>query len=143
MKTSARNCLQGTVAAIRGGAVNDEIELALRGGARIVATVTHESTEALGLKPGVDAFALIKASSVIVATDLRDVRLSARNSLEGKVRSVTPGAVNGEIVIEIPGGDSIVAIVTQSSVASLGLAPGSDATALFKASSVLLGAKRV
>jgi len=142
MKTSARNHLQGTVSAIRSGAVNDEIELTLRGGARVVATVTRESTEALGLKPGVEAFALIKASSVIVATDLHDVRLSARNSLEGKVRSVTPGAVNGEIVIEIAGGHSIVAIVTQSSVAALGLVAGSDATALFKASSVLLGVAR-
>lgn len=138
MKTSARNCLQGKVAAIRSGAVNDEIELALRGGARIVATVTRESTEALGLKPGVDAFALIKASSVIVATDLEGARVSARNQLPGTVSAVTPGAVNDEVVIDIDGGGSIVATITHASVKALGLAPGVRATGLVKASDVIL-----
>lgn len=66
MRTSARNQLQGTVTAVTRGAVNDEVEITLPGGEKIVAVVTHGSTDALGLKPGVKAFALIKASSVIV-----------------------------------------------------------------------------
>ena len=140
MKTSARNQFVGTVSGYKAGAVNDEVELQLPGGVRIVAIVTRESTEQLGLKMGATAFALVKASSVIVATDLDDARLSARNQLTGTVTSVQPGAVNAEVVIDIGGGDNIAAIVTQASLQSLGLQPGAQATALFKASSVILGA---
>lgn len=139
MRTSARNQLSGTVSGYKAGAVNDEIELTLPGGARIVAVVTRESTESLGLKPGANAFALVKASSVIVATDLSGAKLSARNQLAGTVTAVTPGAVNAEVVLDIGGGMRLAAIVTQESLKSLGLAPGAKATALFKASSVILG----
>lgn len=139
MRTSARNQLTGTVSGYKAGAVNDEIELALPGGARIVAVVTRESTESLGLKPGANAFALVKASSVILATDLSGAKLSARNQLAGTVTTVTPGAVNAEVVLDIGGGMSLAAIVTQESLKSLGLAPGAPATAVFKASSVILG----
>lgn len=140
MKTSARNQFTGAVSGYKAGAVNDEIELTLPGGARIAAVLTRESTEQLGLKLGATAFALIKASSVIVATELDGARLSARNQLRGTVSALTPGAVNTEVVIDIGGGLSIAAIVTQSSAAALGLAVGMPATALFKASSVIVGA---
>jgi molybdate transport system regulatory protein len=140
MRTSARNQFVGTVSGYKAGSVNDEVELSLPGGARIVAIVTRESTELLGLKLGAAAFALVKASSIIVATDMEGTRLSARNQLHGTVASVTPGAVNAEVVIDLPGGVNIAAIVTQQSLQSLGLAPGKPATALFKASSVILGA---
>ena len=75
---------------------------------------------------------------MLVATGLDGARVSARNQLAGTVTTVTPGAVNAEVEIEIDGGGNIAAIVTQRSVASLGLAPGVQATALFKASSVIL-----
>lgn len=138
MKTSARNQFAGTVSALKMGAVNDEVELTLPGGSKIVAIVTRESTESLSLKPGTAAFALIKASSVIVATDLEGAILSTRNQLAGKVVALTPGAVNAEVIIELDGGGTIAAIVTQSSVGTLGLHEGCRAMALFKASSVIL-----
>lgn len=139
MKISARNQLVGTVTAIKTGAVNDEIQLTLPGGARVTATVTRESTESLGLQIGTSAFALIKASSIIVATDASDVQLSASNQLHGVITVVTPGAVNAEVVIDIDGGGSIAAIVTQASANALKLAVGERAAAIFKASSVILG----
>jgi len=139
MKTSARNQLTGTVSGYKAGAVNDEIELTLAGGAKVVAVVTRDSTEQLGLRPGATAFALIKASSVMLATDLGDVRLSARNQLTGTITAVTPGAVNTEVVLDIGGGASVAAVVTQTSAQALGLKVGGSATALFKASSVILG----
>lgn len=138
MKTSARNQLIGTVSAMRQGAVNDEVEITLPGGARIVAIITHESTQALGLRTGIQAIALVKSSSVIIATDLEGARLSTRNQLKGVIRDVTPGAVNAEVLIDIDGGGSIAAIVTEGSVKSLGLAKGVRATALFKATSVIV-----
>jgi molybdate transport system regulatory protein len=138
MKTSARNQFVGSVTSVRAGAVNDEIELTLPGGTKVVATVTRDSTQALGLRTSMTAIALVKASSVLLATDLEDARVSARNQFAGRVVSVTPGAVNAEVLLEIAGGLHITAIVTQASVKSLGLHPGALATALFDASSVIL-----
>jgi len=138
MKTSARNQFVGTVTSLRSGAVNDEVEITLPGGQRIVAVVTQESTQALGLRPKMTAIALVKSSSIVIATDLEGAKVSARNQLAGKVGKVTPGAVNAEVEIELDGGGSIAAIVTAASARSLGLAPGVAVTALFKASSVIL-----
>ena len=138
MKTTARNQFLGTVTAVRSGAVNDEIELTLAAGLRLVAIVTHESTQALGLRTQLPAIALVQASHVLLATGLGDAKLSARNQLHGVVQTVTPGAVNAEVLLDIDGGGQIVAIVTQGSVAALGLVPGSTATALVKASDVIL-----
>ena len=138
MKTSARNQFVGTVTSVRSGAVNDEVELTLPGGARIVATITRESTEVLALRTNMTAIALIKASSVLVATGLDGSRVSARNQLSGAVSVVTPGAVNSEVEIDIDGGGSIAAVVTQASVKAMNLAPGTRAVALFKASAVIL-----
>jgi len=138
MKTSARNQFVGTVTAVRAGAVNDEVELSLPSGPRLVAVLTRDSTEALGLRTNMTAMALIKSSSVLLATDLDGARLSARNQLPGTVSALTPGAVNAEVVIDIDGGGNIAAIVTQGSVKTLGLAAGVRATAFFKASSVIL-----
>ena len=139
MKTSARNQFAGTVHALRSGAINDEIELKVIGGLRIVATVTRESRNDLGLEIGTRAFALVKASSILLMVEAGDVRLSARNQLAGTVTRVLPGAVNTEVVLELARGGSVAAVITNHSVKALGLAKGSAATAVFKASSVILG----
>ncbi len=69
MRTSARNCLVGTVVRHEEGAVNDEIVLDLGGGKTITATITRESGAGLGFQLGDRAQALIKASHVILAVD--------------------------------------------------------------------------
>jgi molybdate transport system regulatory protein len=138
MKTSARNQLAGKVTKVTRGAVNDEIELGLPGGQTIVAVVTHESTEALGLKQGSDAFALIKASWVMLMEDT-NAKLSARNQLRGTVSNVTKGAVNAEVSLTLDGGTTVTAIITNQSVDTLGLAQGQKAVAVIKASSVIIG----
>jgi molybdate transport system regulatory protein len=139
MKTSARNQFSGKVVALKAGAVNDEVTLEIVGGQRIVATITRDSSDSLSLVVGVEAFALVKASSVIVVTELGEARLSARNQLTGKVTRVQTGSVNTEVSIELPGGGVIAAIVTRASSDALGLEVGSKATAIFKASSVIVG----
>ncbi|TDV39611.1 ModE family transcriptional regulator [Paraburkholderia caballeronis] len=140
LRTSARNQLYGTVVSVVRGAVNDEVSIALPGGHTIVAMVTCESTETLGLAPGSAALALVKASSVVlVAGDGVPMRLSARNQLQGVVGVIRRGAVNAEVAVELPGGAVIVGVVTDGSVDALGLAVGQPATAVFKASSVILG----
>lgn len=139
MKTSARNQFQGKVAAVRHGAVNDEVELEVTGGERIVAIVTHDSTESLGLTVGASAFALIKASSIIVVTDAQGAKFSARNQLVGTIGRIRPGAVNTEVTLYLPGGGAVSAIITNDSAERLALVQGMNATAIFKASSVIVG----
>jgi molybdate transport system regulatory protein len=144
VKTSARNQFYGTVSSITRGSVNDEVSLALPGGQAIVAVLTHESTEALGLVEGAAAFALIKASWVVLLVEHESgapLKLSARNQLRGIVQSVKRGAVSAEVSLALAGGGVITAVVTNESVVALGLVEGAVAIAAFKASSVILGVK--
>lgn len=67
------------------------------------------------------------------------MKLSARNILKGKVVQVKVGAVNTEVVLELPGGAQIVSIITKESAENLGLAPGKTAYAVIKASNVMIG----
>jgi len=67
------------------------------------------------------------------------MRISARNILKGKVKKITTGAVNDEVVIEIAGGSEIVSIITIDSVKRLGLEPGKEVYAIIKASNVMIG----
>jgi len=67
------------------------------------------------------------------------MKISARNMLKGKVKQIKPGAVNTEVVIELPGGSEIVSIITKESAEKLGLAVGKEAYAIIKASNVMIG----
>ena len=66
------------------------------------------------------------------------MQLSARNVVKGTVKSVTHGMVNSEIVVELPGGQELVSVITKSSAERLGLAEGKEVCALIKASNVML-----
>ena len=140
MRISARNQWTGKVAKIRRGAINDEIVMKLAGRDRVVAVITRESAETLGLEVGGDVIALVKASSVIVGTG-RGARLalSARNQLAGEITRIVPGAVNSEVVITLRGGQTVAAIITNVAAKELRLKAGQQARAIFKASSVILG----
>lgn len=67
------------------------------------------------------------------------MKLSARNVLKGKVKSVTTGAVNSEVVIELPGGAEMTSIITKASAESLNLKEGKEVYAIVKASNVMIG----
>ena len=69
MKFSARNVLKGKVAKIVKGAVNSEVTIELPGGQKLVSIITNTSVVSLSLKKGIAAYAVIKASSVMVAVD--------------------------------------------------------------------------
>lgn len=139
MQTSARNHFIGQVTNVKPGAVNDEITLRTQDGLDVVAIITHNSAASLDLAVGTAAFALVKASSVIVMVDVDGSKVSARNCVAGTVSSVTKGAVNAEVVIATEGGEQIAAIITNESVDRLRLAKGAPASAMFKASSVIIG----
>jgi molybdopterin-binding protein len=69
MKISARNILKGKILQVVRGAVNSEVTIELPGGIRIVSIITNNSVDNLGLTEGKDAYAIIKASSVMVGVD--------------------------------------------------------------------------
>ena len=66
------------------------------------------------------------------------MKLSARNVFKGKVKKVIAGAVNTEVVIELPGGAEITSIITKTSAENLKLKEGSEAYTVIKASNVMI-----
>ncbi|WP_290868446.1 TOBE domain-containing protein [Aquabacterium sp.] len=137
MRTSARNQFACTVSGLRAGEVDYEVFLRLDGRQELVAVITRESAESLGMAIGTEVVALIKAPAVLLLTDER-LRTSARNQLWGTVSRVLDGPVNTEVTLDLGGGKSVTSVVTQESVTALGLSVGARACAVFKSSSVIL-----
>ncbi len=67
------------------------------------------------------------------------MKLSARNILKGTVVQINKGAVNTEVIIELPGGEKLVSVITNTSVETLGLQVGKPAYAIIKASNIMVG----
>ncbi|NOT67375.1 MAG: TOBE domain-containing protein [Methylophilaceae bacterium] len=139
MKTSARNQFFGKVSSIKQGPVNVEVELTLTGGDKIHSVITHDGLDSLSLEVGSEAWALVKASWIILALPDAAGKVSARNKLIGKITRIVSGGVNTEIVLQLEGGNTVSAIITNESVAELNLAEGIEVCAVFKASSVIMG----
>jgi molybdate transport system regulatory protein len=137
MQTSARNQFLGAVRTVQRGAVNAEVILDIGSGSELAAMITNDSAEHLALEPGSEVYALIKAQWIILAVE-QNIRTSARNCLSGTVVRCQEGAVNAEVVIELPGGKTVAAIITNESVKTLGLKEGMRASALIKASHIIL-----
>jgi molybdate transport system regulatory protein len=137
MKTSARNQFTGVIVALHAGEVNYEVRLKLDATTELAAVITRESAETLGLAIGMEAYALVKSSSVLLMTD-RQARTTARNHLWGKVEHVHTGPVSAEVVMTLPGGKSLCAMVTSESTSRLDLAPGVPVCAIIDASAVIL-----
>ncbi|QFU22033.1 molybdopterin-binding protein [Shewanella eurypsychrophilus] len=66
------------------------------------------------------------------------MKISARNSLNGKIKSIQEGSVNNEVVIELAPGVEITSVVTKASCNELGLVVGGNAYAIIKASNVMV-----
>ena len=66
------------------------------------------------------------------------MKVSARNVLKGKIKSVKPGTVNSEVIIQLTGKTEIVSVITKESAKSLGLAKGKEVYAVIKASNVMV-----
>jgi molybdopterin-binding protein len=66
------------------------------------------------------------------------MEISARNALKGRVKQVSPGAVNTEVTVELPGGAEVVSIITKASAERLKLTAGKEVYAVIKASDVMI-----
>jgi molybdopterin-binding protein len=76
--------------------------------------------------------------SVIQSKEGKHMKISARNTLKGKVKKIATGAVNSEIIVELASGTEIVSIITKTSAEALGLQEGKAVYAVIKASNVMI-----
>ena len=136
MKLSARNQFKGTVTNIAEGAVNGIVTIDVAG-EKFSATISMSAIRELGLAVGKEAYAVIKATEVMVGRG--KFALSARNQFAGKVVDIQKGAVNSIVKIEIAGRNVISATISCNAVEELALKPGEEATAVIKATSVMVG----
>ncbi len=67
---------------------------------------------------------------------------SARNQLQAKVKSVKPGTVMAEIIVELPDGQEIVSVITRASAESLNLKAGDSVVVIIKSTEVMIGVER-
>ena len=139
LHASARNVFAGKVTGIVRGETKSEVTLELKSKDRIVAIITNDSVQSLGLLEGMDAYAIVKAGSVIIGIGEDPIRVSIRNKLQGKIASIAQGTVNTELNVELSGSNMISAVITNQCAKDLELAEGSRVWAMFKASSVILG----
>ena len=138
MQISARNQIIGTIEKISLGAVNAEIQMKLKSGKSIVSIITNSSVENLGLAINDEVIAVIKSSNVLLSTQT-NLKLSARNSLNGNIEEIVIGSVNAEVVVNIGNEDKIVAIVTINSIENMGLKVGASVDVIIKASDIMIG----
>ena len=110
-----------------------KLKLTTVGGDVLVAVVTANSVQALGLAVLSSAVAYVKAPLVMLLTGGEGVRFSARNQLASVVSALTRGAVNeSEVALTLPGGTVVYAVVTNDAIKELDLREGAPATALIK-----------
>lgn len=136
MKISARNQLNGKIASVQEGAVNAIVALKTDSGDTITSTISLEAVKELGLAPGKEATAIIKATEVMIGVE--DVKLSARNKLAGEIVKVQEGAVNAIVTLKTNSGSTVSSTISMSAVKELGLTTGVKAIAVVKASSVMI-----
>ena len=137
VRTSARNQFVGRVSRLNESKLSVEVIVELDADTHIAAGVTRDSARSLALAPGSAVLALVKASSVLLGVG-DGVITSARNHLSGTVSRVIAGPISAEVTLAVGAGRSVTAGITRDSLDRLGLVKGKPASALFKASSVIL-----
>lgn len=139
VKSSASNQLFGSIIAIQAGAVNAEVVVKLKGGEQVITHITLTSLNELGLQVGADAVLLINSADITLAIDSGSARFTARNRLSGSVIRVQQDEVNAEVIVLLPGGETLVAMITQQSAQSMAFMPGMPVGLMFKSNAPILG----
>ena len=107
MRISARNVLKGTITDVEIGAVSGVVSIKV-GETALTSIITMEAIHDLGLKKGMTAYAVIKASHVMFARGDEPLNnLSARNQLVGTVTTVRPGKTDGRVSLTLADGNII------------------------------------
>ncbi len=137
-RTSVRNQLLGTVLHIKPRMYHAEVMLKLMGGQELMAILTLDSINRLGLTEGSQAHVLIRAPHLILVRENCQLKFSATNYLCGKVVEIQQARLNTEVTLELQGGDLLKAMVFTESVEDLGIKFGERFCGILKASNVVL-----
>ena len=139
MRISARNVLKGTITDVEIGAVSGVVSIKV-GETALTSIITMEAIHDLGLKKGMTAYAVIKASHVMFArVDEPLNNLSARNQLVGTVTTVRPGKTDGRVSLTLADGNIITGSVFNDMIGELGLEVGNKAVAIVKSTDLMIG----
>jgi len=141
MKVTTGNILEGIVAEVKKGAVNDEVSIELKGGLKVSAIVTDKSTETLGLCPGREVLAMVKGVNVLLARDTEGYLLSSRSMLPGTVKKVKKGEIMASVKVKLDNGDRITSVCTVDSIEDAEIKEGVKVQAAIKAPHVILAVK--
>ncbi|GBG02172.1 molybdenum transporter [Azospira sp. I13] len=137
VRTSARNQFFGRVAVLERGALLDSVFLELPGGHSLRASVTPESSYRLGLAPGQELVALVKASATLVLGSAEGPEYADYNRLGGTVQRVASSGGRREIVIDL--GHGLTGVANAGPDLAEVFAAGQSAWLAFRPSAVLLG----
>jgi len=137
LRTSARNQFFGRVQAVEQGPLLDQVLLALPGGRLLRASVTPESTRCLGLAPGQELVALVKASATLVLGSGEGSDYADYNRLGGVVQRIQESGERREIVVDL--GHGLTGVANAGADLAQPFAPGQPAWIAFRPSAVLLG----
>jgi molybdate transport system regulatory protein len=139
LRTSARNQFIGRIVAVTARTVDAEVWIEIQGGERIIAGITNESVELLGLRPGRSVWALAKAVAVGIVREPAPDRPPGTNSLCGTVKQIRRGDGPTEVVIALSAGVTVRGVIDAEALDRLGIVEGGPACAVFPASSVIVG----
>lgn len=139
VRTSARNQFACTVQAVRHGEVDAQVTLALDTEERLEALVTCDSVDRLGLVPGQEVLALVKASAVLLLPE-PSTRTSAGNHLEGVVSRIHEGRGSSEVVVSLARAPvrHVCAVISTEALQRLQLVAETPVAVAFQAGSVTL-----
>ncbi len=138
MRTSARNALRGVIKAIKSDAIGAEIALGLSEQTTIHAMITQASVLQLGLIPGREVLALIKASFISIEPRKRPPLALTKNRLGATILRSEGGKNNTEVYLDLGRGASLVAAMPTKSARALRLMKGDQVVAVFDARNVIL-----
>lgn len=138
MRTSARNALRGRVTSVVDGAVESRVTLKIDHDLEIASTVSRRSARDLGLAPGVEAVALIKASLVRIAKADCEWGAKDDNVLAGTVVGLETDGGSRELIVELTEGKTLTATLAGEGQRDPDLRIGDQVSACIKASHVLL-----
>jgi molybdate transport system regulatory protein len=139
MNLSIRNRLPAVVVSVNPGEVMATVKAQLSASPtqEITAAITLEAVHDLGITPGTDVTALIKATEVALSIDAVD-GISIRNQIPGTVTAVVTGGAMATVKLTVAGGTELTAAITKDAIEDLGLAPGAPVVALVKSTEVSL-----
>lgn len=135
LQTSARNHWVGSVRTVRADRVHAEIEIALDDKLSIVAHISTDSAKRLGIAPGSDIAALVKAVAVQIATPEQVPAMQA-NRLVGSISRLSQEGEQSELIVDLPGGRTVTAVMRGAD--GSGLRVGRKVVAYFDPRAVLL-----